>query len=98
MLQSTATGARPAASRPPMTENEGLATLDDQFRLTQEGFVPPPRRIQMNIASLPLTNLGPANDLRRRGEAKSTEYRPTEKIKKFSGAKSMSESVVGARR
>jgi hypothetical protein len=41
----------------------------------------------VNIGSLQLTNLGPANDLRSRTDPKSTEFRITLKIKKFSGAK-----------
>ncbi len=47
-------------------------------------FVPPPGRNSNLFASPPLTNRWPANDLRSRTEAKSNEFRPTEKKKKIS--------------
>src|SRR5262245_61866467 len=53
------------------------------FASLGEDFVPAPRRNPDHFAPPSITNLGPANDLPRRGEAKSTVFRLTEKKKKI---------------
>jgi hypothetical protein len=61
-----------------------------------EDFAPPPGRNPEDIAPPPLTNLRPANDLPRRGGAKSTDFRPTKKRKKFGQAKSPREKLAAS--
>ena len=63
----------------PMTENKGPTRLSDQFAAHAEGFAPRPIRNSDNFGSPPPANLRPPNDLRPRGEPKSTEFRTAEK-------------------
>ena len=48
-----------------------------------EDFATPLIRNQLNIGSLQLSNLGPANDLPGQADPKSTEFRSTLKIEKI---------------